>query len=47
MGLRRGEQAALNGDWSGLLPHLWWVLGYGIGLSVLAVALFYRQMRRQ
>lgn len=43
----RLEQAALNGDWSGLLPHLWWVLGYGIGLSVLAVALFYRQMRRQ
>ncbi len=41
------EQAALAGDLPALLGHLWWVLGYGVGISLLAVLLFYRQMRRQ
>lgn len=41
------ERAVLGGNFSGVLPHLWWVLGYGAGISVLAVLLFLRQMRRQ
>lgn len=41
------ERAVLSGNFAGILPHLWWVLGYGAGISVLAVLLFLRQMRRQ
>lgn len=41
------ERAVINGDIVGALPHLWWVLGYGIALSALAVLLFLRQMKRQ
>lgn len=41
------ERAALSGAWDSILPHLWWVLGYGIALLLLAVALFLRQMKRQ
>lgn len=39
------ERAALSGNWSGVLPHLWWVLGYGFVLLALAVRLFLRQMQ--
>lgn len=39
------ERAALGGNWSGVLPHLWWVLGYGFVLLALAVRLFLRQMQ--
>lgn len=41
------EKALLSGDFSRMFPHLWWVLGYGVGGVVLAVAAFLRQMRRQ
>ena len=41
------ERAALGGDLSGALPHLWWVLGYGVALCLLASRLFLRQMNRQ
>ena len=41
------ERAILAGDYAGIFPHIWWVLGYGIGLLLLAVALFLRQMKRQ
>lgn len=40
------ERALLLGDWAGILPHLWWVLGYGIGALALAVLLFLRQMKK-
>lgn len=39
------ERAALAGNLSAALPHLWWVLGYGLALAAGAVALFLRQMR--
>ena len=35
------------GDLAGVFPHLWWVLGYGIGVLAVAVFLFLRQMKRQ
>lgn len=41
------ERAALAGDLQGILPHLWWVLGYAAVLLVLAVLMFLRQMKRQ
>lgn len=41
------ERAVLAGDWAGVFPHIWWVLGYGSVTVVLAVRLFLRQMGRQ
>ena len=41
------ERAALAGNWAGIFPHLWWVLGYGAALLILAVLLFLRQMKKQ
>ena len=38
-------RAALSGDFTGIFPHIWWVLAYGIGVLALAVMLFLRQMR--
>lgn len=40
------ERALLAGDVAGVLPHLWWVLGYAFTLLALAVLLFLRQMKR-
>ena len=39
-------RAAFAGNWQAILPHLLWVLGYGIALTAAAVALFLRQMKR-
>lgn len=41
------ERAVLQGDLSGILPHLFWVLGYAVVLFAAAVLLFLRQMKRQ
>ncbi|MBQ3830940.1 MAG: ABC transporter permease [Spirochaetales bacterium] len=41
------ERAMVLGDINAALPHLWWVLGYGIVLMVIAVLVFLRQMKRQ
>ena len=41
------ERAILAGDFAGVFPHLWWVLGYAAVLLVAAVLLFLRQMKRQ
>lgn len=41
------ERAAIRGDYGAILPHLWWVLGYGIVLLAAAVLLFLRQMKKQ
>jgi len=41
------ERAVLSGHYSGIFPHLYWVLCYAILLLVLAILLFLRQMRRQ
>lgn len=41
------ERAVLSGQYGGIFPHLWWVLGYGAGTGLLAVLLFLRQMERQ
>lgn len=41
------ERAVLSGNFSDIFPHIFWVLGYGIVISVLAVLLFLRQMKKQ
>lgn len=41
------ERAVLAGNWFGVFPHLWWVLGYMALTLAAAVLLFLRQMRRQ
>lgn len=41
------ERAVLAGDFAGIFPHLWWVLGYAAILLVLAVLMFLRQMKKQ
>ncbi len=40
------ERAVLLGSWDVALPHLLWVLGYAVILSVLAVMLFLQQMKK-
>ena len=41
------ERAVIAGNFSGIFPHLLWVLSYALLLLVLAILLFLRQMRRQ
>ena len=41
------ERAVVIGDFSAALPHLIWVLAYGIVLMVIAVFVFLRQMKKQ
>lgn len=40
------ERTVLNGQLSEGLPHLFWVLGYGIVVFAIAITLFIRQMKR-
>lgn len=40
------HRAILAGDFSGIFPHIWWVLGYAAVLLFVAVLLFLRQMRK-
>ena len=41
------ERAAFNADYSYILPHLLWVLGYMVVTIIGAVSLFLRQMNKQ
>ncbi len=41
------ERAVLLGDFDGILPHIWWVLGYAAVALIFAILLFLRQMKRQ
>ena len=39
------ERSVLAGNFAGIFPHLWWVLGYAAALLATAVFLFLRQMK--
>lgn len=39
------ERAVLAGNYNGIFPHIWWVLGYTLIISIAATALFLRQMK--
>ena len=41
------QRAVIAGNYGGIFPHLWWVLGYAVVFLTAAVALFLRQMKRQ
>jgi ABC-2 type transport system permease protein len=41
------ERAVLAGNFTGIFPHLWWVLGYALVTLIAAVLLFLKQMKRQ
>ena len=41
------QRAIIAGDFAGIFPHIWWVLGYTGVLMVVAVLLFLRQMKKQ
>ena len=41
------ERAVLAGNFGGIFPHLWWVLGYAAVTLAVAVLLFLRQMKKQ
>ena len=41
------ERAVLQGDYAGVFPHIWWVIGYAAAVTAIAVFAFLRQMKRQ
>ena len=41
------HRAIIAGDFSGISPHFWWVLGYAAIVFAAAVLLFLRQMKKQ
>ncbi len=41
------ERAALAGNFAAVPAHLFWVLGYAVVVTALAVCLFLCQMKRQ
>ena len=41
------ERAVLTGDFAGIFPHLWWVLGYAALVLTAAVWMFLQQMKKQ
>lgn len=41
------ERAVLSGNYVGIFPHIWWVLGYAFLTLAVAVLLFLRQMKKQ
>ena len=41
------ERAVLSGNMADALPHLLWVLGYGVLIITIAIVCFYRQIKRQ
>ena len=41
------ERAVLSGNFGGIFPHIWWVLGYSAAILAAAVLMFLRQMKKQ
>lgn len=39
------SRAAMDGQYSEMLPHIWWVLSYGIVISIGAVYVFRKKMK--
>ena len=40
------HRAIIDGNFAGIFPHLWWVLGYAVVILCAAVLLFLRQMKK-
>ena len=41
------KRFALDKNFAGIFPHLWWVLGYAALILAAAVWMFLRQMKKQ
>lgn len=41
------ERAVLSGNYGGIFPHIFWVMGYMIASAAAAILMFLRQMKRQ
>ena len=41
------ERAVFSGNYTDIIPHLWWVMGYTIVAIIGAIFLFLRQMKKQ
>lgn len=41
------ERAVINGNFDEILPHLYWVIGYATVVTVIAVLVFFNQMKKQ
>ena len=41
------ERAAISGNYSDILPHLWWVIGYSTLIIIVAIFVFLKQMKKQ
>ena len=39
------ERAILNGNYEGIFPHIYWILGYSVVTIILAVLFFLKQMK--
>ena len=39
------HRAILSGQWETIFPHIWWVLGYALLLTGIAVWVFMRKMK--
>ncbi|MBR6650804.1 MAG: ABC transporter permease [Clostridia bacterium] len=40
------ERSVLNGDFSNVFEHLWWVLAYAVVILIVAILTFLRQMKK-
>ncbi len=38
-------RAALSGNYSDIMPHLWWVIGYAAAMLIIAIVIFNHKMR--
>lgn len=38
-------KAVINGEYANIFPHLWWVVGYGAGVALLAAYIFQKKMK--
>lgn len=41
------ERAVLSGNYAGIFPHIYWVVGYAAVITIAAVFAFLRQMKKQ
>ena len=39
------QRAVISGNFSGIFPHIWWVLGYAVLIFTAAVMIFLKQMK--
>lgn len=41
------ERAVLSGNYAGIFPHIYWVIGYAAAITIAAVFAFLHQMKKQ